>query len=194
MRVTWGSCVSPRPGLRLTFSQWPDNISLVTMCCLTWDVGPRWSHLLRGKVGQWPQLKIAWPSHAVTSVQTCRVNGTNREIKHVRVSSDIRQIEKHEREARISFTHFEYLSIQIARQINMPTMHKGDETMSSSCYIFIEFNFIGEMQPTQTFGGWLHSLVILLGSLSTERHFSFLTMQWICWMPASSPAPSVHWG
>ena len=39
--------------------------------------------------------------------------------------------------------------------------------------LVIEFNFIGEMQPTQTFGGWLHSLVILLGSLNTGEAFFF---------------------
>ena len=68
---------------------------LVTMCGLhaMWGPGGHTRPLLRVKVGQWPsdgtgaQNSSSRVSHLVTSGQSCRVNETNHEIKHIRISS-----------------------------------------------------------------------------------------------------------
>lgn len=163
------------------------------MCCLhaMWGPGGHTRPLLRVKVGQWPSdgtgaqnSSRVW--HLVTSGQSCRVKETNREIKHIRISSG--RIELFKRRETLS------KNIELAfKSTNCPTKgtyRQYSKTMWKSRRPAIVTE---EMQPIEADGRKIYI------------HLKFYTDHWMLWgifsrnemnilnewMPASC---ALHWG
>ena len=122
------------------------------MCCLhaMWGPGGHTRPLLRVKVGQWPSdgtgaQNSSRVSHLVTSGQSCRVNETNREIKHIRISSG--RIELNKRRENL------WKNIELAfKSTNCPTKEKHQQyskTMNKSRLLAIVTE---EMKPIEADG------------------------------------------
>ena len=116
------------------------------------------------------ELKIAAQglshSHHFTSGQRRRENQTNREIKHIRISSGRIELNKR-RETLLDHVELAFKSTNCMTKINIPTtMHEDDEIMSSSS-ICLWRNATNTLSRAEH----LHPLVILFGSLNSMRDF-----------------------